>query len=109
MVSNPSKKYRTISSTLKLSSAKSFSLARLKSFLSNKRVSMKKICQKQKVLTQVILGRNFYAAADRSGHTIFLPSVSLSAKNFNIDHNFGLVSDRAFIFHKCIPCGRTFL
>ena len=29
-------------------------------------------------------------------------------KNFNIGHNFWMISDRAFIFHMCIPCDKTF-
>jgi hypothetical protein len=30
-------------------------------------------------------------------------------KNFNIGHIFWMVSDRAFIFHMCVPYDRTFL
>jgi hypothetical protein len=29
-------------------------------------------------------------------------------KNFNLGHNLWLVGDRAFIFHTCIPYGKTF-
>ena len=29
-------------------------------------------------------------------------------KNFNIGHNFWIVSDRAFIFHICNSCDKTF-
>jgi hypothetical protein len=30
-------------------------------------------------------------------------------KNFNLGHNFWFVGGRAFIFHLCIPSGKTFL
>jgi hypothetical protein len=30
-------------------------------------------------------------------------------KNFNIDHIIWMVSDRAFIFHMCVPYDKTFL
>jgi hypothetical protein len=33
---------------------------------------------------------------------------NLLFKNFNLAHNFRLVSGRAFIFHMCIPSGETF-
>ena len=29
-------------------------------------------------------------------------------KNFNMNHNFWIVSDRAFIYHMYIPCEKTF-
>ena len=45
-------------------------------------------------------------------HVVFAgsvcPFVCLSAKNFKIGHNFRTLSDRAFLFHMCIPCGKTF-
>ena len=44
---------------------------------------------------------------DRLGAHCFCP-ICLSAKNFNIGHNFWMLSDRAFIYHMCIPCGKTF-
>jgi hypothetical protein len=28
-------------------------------------------------------------------------------QNFNLGYKFGLVGVRAFIFHMCIPCGKT--
>jgi hypothetical protein len=38
------------------------------------------------------------------------PSVCLSVcKNFNIGHIFWMVSDRAFIFHMCVPYDKNFL
>ena len=46
------------------------------------------------------------------GHIVFALSVSLfvsySQKNFNIGHNFRMVSDKAFMFHMHVPCGKTF-
>ena len=48
------------------------------------------------------------------GYIVFGLSVCLTVclfvrgKNFNIGHNFWTVSDRAFIFHMCIPCDKTF-
>jgi hypothetical protein len=30
-------------------------------------------------------------------------------KNFNIGHIFWMVSDRAFMFHVCIPCEKILL
>ena len=45
-------------------------------------------------------------------HIVFILSVFLSVclqkKPFNIGHDFLMVSDRAFIFHMRIPCGKTF-
>ena len=32
----------------------------------------------------------------------------LLLKNFYIGNNFWMISDRAFIFHLCIPCDKTF-
>ena len=29
-------------------------------------------------------------------------------KNFNLGHNFQTKNDRAFVFHMCIPCDKTF-
>ena len=29
-------------------------------------------------------------------------------KNFNLGHNFLTIRDRAFIFHMCIACDKTF-
>ena len=54
--------------------------------------------------------QDFYAPAsiDR-GTYCFWPvhlSLCLSAKNFNIGHNFLIVSDRAFIFYIYIPWGK---
>ena len=34
--------------------------------------------------------------------------VCLSAKIFNVGHNFRMESDRAFMFQMCVPCGLTF-
>ena len=44
---------------------------------------------------------------NRLGAYSFCP-VCLSAKNFNIGHNFWMVSDRTFMFHMCIPSCKTF-
>ena len=30
-------------------------------------------------------------------------------KNLNIGLNFSMVRDTTFIFHMCIPCGKTFV
>ena len=35
--------------------------------------------------------------------------VCFSTKSFTTDHNFWMVSHRAFIFHMCIPYGRPFI
>ena len=47
------------------------------------------------------------ASFNKSG-TYHFCTVHLSAKNFNIGHNFCQVNYRTFIFHMCIPCGKTF-
>ena len=43
---------------------------------------------------------------DDQGHIVF--ALSVSARNFNIGHTLWIVSERAFIFHMCIPCVRPF-
>ena len=48
------------------------------------------------------------------GYIVLLLSVclcvcqKLNNLNLNIGHNFWVVSDTAFIFYMCIPCGKTF-
>ena len=52
---------------------------------------------------------------DLSVNTKFFDFVTLTLtfdlllKKLNLGHNFWTKRDRAFIFHKCIPCGKTFL
>ena len=51
---------------------------------------------------------------DHSHHTIIFDLVTLTLKfdllltNFNLGHNLWTVRGRAFIFHMCIPCDKTF-
>ena len=51
---------------------------------------------------------------DLSHGTIIFDLVTLTLKfdlllkNFNLGHNFLTRSDRALIFHLCIPCDKTF-
>ena len=49
---------------------------------------------------------------DLSHHTIIFDLVTLTFdllfKIFNLGHNLWTVIDRAFIFHMCIPCDKTF-
>ena len=51
---------------------------------------------------------------DLSYHTIISDLVTLTLKfdllfkNFNLGHNFWTMRDKAFIFHMCIPCDKTF-
>ena len=49
---------------------------------------------------------------DLSHDTINFDLVTLTLKfdlqNFNLAHNFLTTSDRAFIFHMCTPCDKTF-
>ena len=38
----------------------------------------------------------------------FALSICLSKKYFKTGHNFLIVSDRAFMYNMCIPCGKIF-
>ena len=56
----------------------------------------------------------YFLLQDLSHHTIIFDLVTLTLefdilfKNFNLGHNLWTVRDRAFIFHMCIPCDKTF-
>jgi hypothetical protein len=58
-----------------------------------------------------LISRIFYAPVSKDrGHIVFGLSICLSVcKNLNIGYIFWMASDRAFIFHMCVPYNKTFL